>query len=385
MKRRTVLAAGVACGACLAIGRAFGQAPHYAAPDRFTRPDIASDEGGLWALMDREEKALRRSPLVLRDAALARYVQEIACRLGGTHCPDIRSFVVRTPQFNASMAPNGMMQVWTGLLLRMENEAQLAAVIGHEIGHYLQRHSIDRLRDIKSKSAVGQVLGLFGLVGALGQIAVAASIHAYSRDHEHEADRIGAVLMHQAGYDVAEAAKVWNNLLQEARAREGKEPEETAPLFASHPAPPERRSKLEEIAAALPGGGNGGDLYRQRIAPHLDEWLQDEVKRGQYEESLALFSRQVNGEMAPDLVRYYRGEIYRLRAKDGDLDRALADYQTAAQASNPPALAYRGIGLICRQQGRKDEALQNLRRYLELAPAAPDAAFIQSYLAELAS
>ena len=385
MKRRQVLAAGAACCAGLLARSAGAQAMHYAAPERFGRPDIASDEGGLWALMDREEKGLRRSPLVLRDEKLKNYVQDIACRLGSEHCPDIRVYLVRTPLFNASMAPNGMMQVWTGLLLRMENEAQLAAVLGHEIGHYLQRHSVERLRDIRSKSAFGQVLGLFGLIGAVGQIAVAASAYAYGREHEHEADRIGAVLMHRAGYDVAEAAKVWNNLLKEVRAREGKEPEQTAPLFASHPAPPERRDILGQIAASMPGGSRGDDAYRRHVATHLDEWLQDEVKRGQYAESLALISRQIGSGFAPGLMSYYRGEVYRLRAEPGDLDLALADYRLAAQMPDPPAVAFRGIGLICRQQGQTAEAVQGLRRYLELAPTAPDAAFIQSYLAELGS
>lgn len=386
MKRREILTASAACCCAGLLARpALGQALNYSSPERFARPDVASDEGGLWALMDREEKALRRSPLVIRDDPLKSYIQDIACRLGDGHCPDIRTFIVRTPLFNASMAPNGMMQVWTGLLLRMENEAQLAAVIGHEIGHYLQRHSIERLRDIKSKSAVGQVLGLFGLVGALGQIAVLASAYAYGRDHEHEADRIGAVLMHRAGYDVGEASKVWHNLLMEVRAREGKEPDQTAPLFATHPAAPERRENLDKYAAELPGGTTGNEAWRRHVERYLDEWLQDEAKRGQYDESLALLTRQLESGFAPGLMRYYRGETYRLRAKEGDLERALADYRDAAQTPNPPAAAFRGTGLLSRQQGNKDEAVRNLRRYLELAPTAPDAAFIQSYLAELGS
>ena len=109
---------------------------------------MASDEGGYgpsWTGRNR----LRRSPFNLRDPKLRSYVQDIACRLGAGHCPDIRVHLVRTPYFNASMAPNGMMQVWSGLLLRVDNEAQLAAVLGHEIGHYLARHSVERLRDVK--------------------------------------------------------------------------------------------------------------------------------------------------------------------------------------------------------------------------------------------
>ena len=112
-------------------------------PPPFAKPETATDEGGLWALMDREEAKLKRSSFLIRDKALQQYVSGIACRLAGDHCPGVRVYLVRTPVFNANMAPNGMMQVWSGLLLRMGNEAQLAAVLGHEIGHYLARHMID--------------------------------------------------------------------------------------------------------------------------------------------------------------------------------------------------------------------------------------------------
>ena len=386
MKRRQLLAAGCACCASALVPRAWAQeTPDYLAPQRFQRPDLATDEGGLWAMMDREEKALRRSPLVLRDARLGGYVLDIACRLGAAHCPDIRVFLVRTPQFNASMAPNGMLQIWTGLLLRMENEAQLAAVIGHEIGHYLQRHSVDRLRDIKSRAAAGQVLALFGLAGAIGQLAVLAGGFAYSRDHEHEADRIGAHLMHRAGYRVSESAAVWNNLLDEARAREGDEPSATSPLFASHPAPPERRNNLAQLAQSMPGGTDGKDRYAEHTGHLIDEWLQDEIKRGQYAESLVLLSRRIDTGGAAGLMRYYRGEVHRLRGLAGDHDLAWSDYQLAVADADPPPPAFRGIGLVARQRGQMSEARHAFARYLDLAPEAPDAALIKSYLAELNS
>lgn len=336
-------------------------------------------------MMDREEKALRRSPLLLRDPALRAYIEGIACRLGAEHCPDIRVFLVRTPLFNASMAPNGMMQVWTGLLLRMENEAQLAAVIAHEIGHYLQRHSVERLRDIKDKAALGQVLGLLGAAGAVGQFAVMASASAYGREHEREADRIGAILMNRAGYDVAESAKVWNNLLDEVRAREGKDPEQTSSLFATHPAPPERRDTLVQLAASLPGGTRGAEAYAAQTGRFLDEWLQDEVKRGQYAESLALISRHIAAGNAPGLMAFHRGEVYRLRGDAGDQDLALADYRTSTRSSNPSPSAFRGIGLIARQRGQRTEAVDAFARYLELAPDAPDSSFIKTYISELSS
>lgn len=385
MKRRRLLAAGAWCCAGGCASAAWGQALHYSAPTRLGKPDAASDEGGLWGLMDREERNLRRSPFLLRDPALATYVQDLACRLAKDHCPDLRVYLVRTPVFNATMAPNGMMQIWTGLLLRVDNEAQLAAVIGHEIGHYLQRHSLDRMRDIKDRAALAQVAALFGLVGAFGQLAIGAGAFAYGREHEREADRIGAVLMHDAGYDVAEAAKVWGNLVDEVTAREGKEPEKASPLFASHPSSPERRETLGTYARSLPGGTTGAEAYTRQTQRFLDAWLQEEVKRGQHAESLVLLSRLLAGQRTHALVQFYRGEVYRLRGESGDLDLALNDYRGASQAPDAPPPAFRGIGLIARQRGQRTEALEAFGRYLQLAPDAPDSAFIKNYMSELQS
>src|SRR3546814_15342811 len=77
---------------------------------------------------------------------------------------------MRTPYFNASMAPNGMMKVWSGLLLRVNDEAQLAAILGHEMGHYMQRHTLARMRDMRSKAAIGAFLGGLGIVGGIAQL-----------------------------------------------------------------------------------------------------------------------------------------------------------------------------------------------------------------------
>ncbi len=380
MNRRRFVAIGCATCAGLLPGRALAQA--WSAPARFTRPEITSDEGGLWAIMDREEKRLRRSPFALRDPELRGYVQDIACRLASEHCADLRVHLVKTPYFNASMAPNGMMQVWTGLMLRVENEAQLAAVLGHEIGHYLQRHSVERLRDAKSRSAFASFLGLIGPVGAIGQLGLLAGMFAYGREHESEADRIGALLMHRAGYDVAEAARVWENLLMEAKAR-GENAPQPNPMLATHPAPDERIKALTELASANPGGQSGEAAWRERVRPFVREWLGDEVKRGQHEESLALLTRMVKTMPTRPEFLFSRAEVYRLRAKDNDLDVAQDDYQAAAALGGEPAETHRGLGYIYRARKQLPEARSSFQRYLELAPEAPDSRMIKSYMEDL--
>ena len=386
MKRRRFLAAGCLCGLGVAPLLSRAQpvqelpAEAWRMPERFVRPENASDEGGLWALMDREETRLRRSPFAIRDAALQARVQDMACRLAGPHCPDVRVYLMRTPFFNASMAPNGMMQVWSGLMLRVENEAQLAAVLGHEIGHYLARHSVERLRSAKTHSSAATVAAMFGLVGAIAQLGVAASFSGYSRDHERAADRIGVALMRNAGYDPAEAAKIWQNLLLETKANpDARSPN---PLFSSHPAPEERMETLHEIAQANQGGVSKEAEWNQAVKPFLQEWLADEVKRGRREESLALLNRMI--ARSPNaLYLFARGESYRLRGGEGDLDAAVADYLAAASAGGEPAETHRSLGTVYRARQQAPAAKASFQRYLDLAPNAPDSLMIKSYLEEM--
>lgn len=336
------------------------------------------DEAGLWAYMDRQEQRLRRSPFLIRDEALHAYVNNIACRLAGEHCPDVRLYLVRMPQFNATMAPNGMLEVWSGLLLRMSNEAQLAAIIGHEIGHYVARHGVQRLREAKNRTAVSQTAGIaltfFGWLGvaanSLAQLALSAGGMAYGREQEREADRIGLELMERAGYAPVEAARVWSQLLEEARA-ESSMPEYST-LFATHP-PAEERAQALAAAAARSGGRVGADTYRTMLAPHRAAFLRDELLRGRLGESLVLL-----GRLPPDgEVLFFKGEAHRLR---GEPEHALAAYHAAEALPGAPAELYRSMGIVLRRLGEHGDAARAFVRYLELRPDASDAALVRAYL-----
>lgn len=376
-------------GANPAVGGAAGGAANGpAASDihwpsaRFERPAIDTDEGGLWAQMDREETRLRRSQFAVRDAGLARFLQGVIARLAGDHAQDIRVHVVRTPHFNASMAPNGMMQIWTGLLLRVENEAQLAAVLGHEIGHYVERHSLERLRDLKSRAAFAQFIGMFGMVGAIGQLGVLASAFSFSREQETRADRIGMRLMQRAGYDGREAARVWDNLVGELRITQGEDAGRRSPMMATHPPALDRRDVLLALAGSS-GGETGASALREVVTPLRAAWLQDEVRRGQYEESLVLFDRLLSLRADDAAVLLARADVRRLRAEKDDLALARADLDRASTIADAPAEVFRALGLLHRQQADSGAAAAAFEKYLAAAPQAADAGLIKSYITEL--
>lgn len=374
------------CAHCAVLGSTAAVATDgdWIAPQRHPRPELAGDEGGLWALMDREETKLRRSSFMVRDPALRTYLSELACKLAGDHCADLRVYPIRTPMFNASMAPNGMMQVWTGLLLRVDNEAQLAGVLGHEIGHYLQRHSIERLRDAKARSAFATLMAPFGLVGLVGQLGAMAGLLAFSREHEREADRIGIALMKKSGHDPREASKVWANMRTELAAGPGGDPAKRSVMFATHPGIDERQGQLEELAAGS-SGFVGEAEYQARIEPLLGDLLDDELKRAQYDETIVLMDRHCDKRPSRGDLRWFRGEARRLRGQGDDNVLAQADFSACLLLDKAPAQAHRSLGFIFRQQARKDEAVTAFTRYLEALPAAPDASLVQSYLSELKS
>jgi predicted Zn-dependent protease len=376
-----------ACRHCAALAAVAGL-PALAAdqdsepliPPRFKRPAADTDEGGLWAMMDREETRVRRSPLTIKDPGLQAWLDGMIRRLVASHSPDIRVHPVRMPLFNAMMAPNGMMIVWSGLMLRAENEAQLAAVVGHELGHYLERHTLEQLRATRDTALLAQVVGLIGGVGsAVGKIGLAAGMFAFTREHEARADRLGMRLMQRAGYDGRQAAAIWDNLLAELRVSGGQEAGQRGDIFATHPTTAGRRDELLRMAGDR-GGEIGAEPLRAAIAPLRLGWLRDEVKRGQYEESLVLFDRMLQRQPQDAQVRYARGEVYRLRDEGGDSGRALADFELAARAPQPPAETFRSLGLVHRQRNEHAAAAQAFQQYLAVAPQAPDAGLVRSYL-----
>jgi tetratricopeptide (TPR) repeat protein len=188
--------------------------------------------------------------------------------------------------------------------------------------------------------------------------------------------------MIRAGYDGREAARIWQNLRAELSAGAGGDPAKKSVLFASHPPTDEREQALQAQAGA--GGGLlGEEAFAARIEPYMAQLLEDELRRSQYDETIVLMDRLIERRPRRADLRFARGEARRLRQQDGDLDAAVLDYEHALQLDGAPPQALRGIGFVRRQQGRKPEAAASFESYLQRAPAAPDAALIQSYVNEL--
>lgn len=352
------------------------------------RPTTATDEGDLWRMMQRQESDIQQSRFLVKNQDLTAYVHEIACRLLADRCPDVRTYIIRTAYFNASMAPNGMMQVWSGLLLRMHNEAQLAAIIGHECGHYLRQHALQRWREARSTTDVAAFLSLGlgaagGAAGAsLAQLIAAASVMSFSRDQEREADAYGLQLMSKAGYAPLEASKVWSQLIAETKASTASKHESI--LFATHPQPEERLATLRTAAERMIAAGGTYHTYRERLHEHMKPamgfFLKDQLRLRSYGETEVLFDQLLAANGPNGQLLFFKGENYRLRNGSGDSAKALAAYDQALASTGAPPEIYRSIGLIRYHAKEWEKASAAFRHYLDLEPAAEDRLEIQSYI-----
>jgi predicted Zn-dependent protease len=358
-----------------------------------------TDEQGLWHDMARVEEEIADSNLLIEDPKITGYLRDLIGTVGGPAAKDFRIYLMRIPDFNAMMFPTGFAVVFSGLLLRMRSEAQLAGVIAHESGHFLRRHEIRSWRDQRRKTdlfSIGAMLAGIGGAGAgvylgdyvqLAQLGTILSLFKYSREMEAEADAMGAKLIAEAGYDPMEMSTVWQQLIgeeQSSAAYRGKH-RRRGSLFDTHPSDDARMADLKADALELRVPGRVYDNRRARyletIGPIRPMLLDDQVKLNDPGASEYLIET-----LAQDgwngLLRFYEGEIWRMRNRPAfnDEARAAQSYAAAVVYPDAPADAWRWHGIFLMKQGRTAEAKAALAKYLAMKPDAPDAAWVRQVL-----
>ncbi len=357
------------------------------------RPTDA-DEKGLWQEMERVEEEISDSNLLITDGKISGYLKDLIGTVGGPAAKDFRIYLMHIPDFNAMMFPTGFAVVFSGLLLRMRNEAQLAGVIAHESGHFLRSHMIRSWRDQRRKTdlfSIGAMLAGIGGAGAgvylgdyvqLAEFGTLLSLFQYSRAMEAEADALGAKLIAATGYPPIEMANIWQQLIgeEDASARYRGKHRHKGSLFDTHPSDASRMADLRADAAEITVPGKVYDNQRARylatIGPIRPMLLDDQVKLNDPGASQYLIET-----LAQDgwdgLLRFYEGEVWRLRNRPGDDLRADQSYAAAVAYPDAPADAWRWHGNSLLKQGRSGEAKAAFRRYLQMKPDAPDAAWVR--------
>ncbi len=311
------------------------------------------------------------------------YVSEVGQRLAAVSDRPLpyEFTVINDSTPNAWALPGGKIAINRGLLTEMNSEAELAAVLGHEIVHAAARHSAQRLeRGLLLQGAV-LAAGLFsrnseyaGL--ALGGAAIGAGLitQKYSREAEREADYFGMLYMNRAGYDPQAAVELQETFV---RLSEGRREDWLSGLFASHPPSRERVEANRRTAAALgPGGEIGRERYQQQMAPLLAALegyeAHDEGRKaleaGQLDRALRLAEQALAIEPREALFHALRGDV---RFRQGRYQDAVTNYDRAIERNDGYFHFYLQRGLALQKLDQPDRAERDLKRSAQLLPTAP--------------
>lgn len=287
----------------------------------------------------------------LQDEELQTYVSRVGHQLAAvSHAPDLpyEFNVVNTSVPNAYALPGGFVSVTRGLLLEMDHERELAAVIGHEIAHATARHGAQQytrnvftglfltIGEIYLRTEGVQYAGLYGDLGSIGAQAILAS---YSRSQEQQADRLGIHYMAKAGYDPEGMVDLQQTLLALREQRPGW----IEQLFSTHPLSEERIADSRKII----------DEVRGEV----------EIPRDQ---RLDQFEPRVVNTWKPRKPAYNHMDSGVSHLKNDKLEAAKEDFRTAIQIYDGEALFHGWLGQTLTTDDKSEEAREHFDRALAL-------------------
>lgn len=341
------------------------------------------EEQRVWSASNDFEKAIRKGGQIYPSKALESYLQGVMDRLYPEFNGVIKVHVVSSPVLNAFAIPNGHIYMNTGLLARFDNEAQLATVLAHEGAHFVYRHGYYNQESIKGSAAFATITAVIGIpiIGLIGNVVAMSSIFGYSRELETEADNVGFKRLVQAGYDVNEAAKVFEHLAREVKLEEVKD----SVFYSTHPKLQDRIENFTKLAAQENMAGEINQTeYTEKVGNLREEDLALELSFGRYKHIIALLSSPEVLARYPNNVHYYLGEAYRKRNEKDDAAMAIQALDKAINLQADFAPSYRAKGLLLMSQQKNEEASVQFKRYLELAPNASDKSYVENYLETIA-
>jgi predicted Zn-dependent protease len=331
----------------------------------------------------REQEAnLAAQGLLYGDAALDAYLQSVMDRLYPEKHGEYLVRALRSTEFNAFAVASGNIYVFTGALLRLRNEAELAAVLGHEAGHLVADHMYKAIVESKSVARIGSALtlGLATTFPGLGALVNYSTMGGFSHDLEREADHIGFQRLMAAGYEPKAAARVFNRMASEVTERKIKQPPY---IFADHPKLLQRGHNFATLAAGAPAGDlRVNEFVAATQAVRVTVLEQIHERRDGPELLAVLGDAGRTAEFAPS-GEFLLGEGYRFRAAGGDESRALDHYTRSIEKYPDFAPAYGARGRLRARRGEHDAAIVDLERFVTLAPAAPETPFARQTIDRL--
>jgi beta-barrel assembly-enhancing protease len=328
----------------------------------------------------REQSAIARRSTLYREPQLEQHLERIVACLIATEAPEEtvpRIVLISDPGLNAYSFPDGAIYIHTGILSHLENEAELALLLAHELAHVTRRHALRVLAAGPAEPdvtvldrALSESLSWFHDMGMSQELAYPSEeLASLRRSLEQEADRAGLDMVIKANYDPFEALEIFGHL----REGDGKGTGE------------DRGAAL--LQALTPIDSVPGRLTDRRVfGKHLQQLLLDQAKldlrQGRWDEALRCARRLARDAPAYAWGYFLLGEILRQRNEPGDTPQALAHFFRAIVSDPSLPGPHKAIGLIYFQQGQARLAKGYFEDALALAPHSHDSDYIRSYLSQ---
>ncbi|WP_432735291.1 M48 family metalloprotease [Maridesulfovibrio sp. FT414] len=330
----------------------------------------------------------------VQDANINRYVSEVGMSLARTsHRPDMpyNFRCVNATYVNAYAFPGGSIACTRGILLTLENEAELAALMGHEIGHVSARHTASRMSSslaVQGVLAIGlgvlatQDSDLVPLAAGLGGIGAGLLLASYSRSDERQADSLGMEYMDKAGYDPEGMV----GLMDELNKLHKSQPSFVQQMFASHPMSSERYDTAVRARQTIYADSKRGKLLRERymdniasirkIEPAIVEMQKGEgqMRRKAFPQAEEHFARALS--IAPN---DYAGLMLMSKCQLA-MGKKQSGLQYAQQARNKypqEAQALHMVGMMSLENREYEQALVNFEAYEKALPGNPMTTFFK--------
>ncbi len=333
------------------------------------------------------QKLVNESGLEYRDPLLQGYLDQVVVKLLP---PEVlkrfpfKILMVKNPSFQGFALPDCVICLHTGLLSRLENEAQLAFLLAHEMTHCTHSHALRTLRhidrevvDTRDTNEVSQDKRLLTLLGTTGSLD---RIRRYTQELETEADLVGLGLIMKAGYDPNQALGLleFAGIEVAEESSEGRLPSENSRDI---------HRRLEICRNFLDNEYEGKKVAKQNQEVFflylqtaiLDNTLLD-IRAGRFHSAERNLEKYLTVKPDDSRAHYLLGEVFRQRSEEGDKEKGKAHYKKAMSLDPFYPDPHRGIGLIHYKSGDKALSRNHFESYLALSPQATDLAYIRGYL-----
>jgi len=256
---------------------------------------VLMSEGEELALGRKTSQQVMKEYRIYENPSLQRYVQSVGDRVAkGSHRQNLvyRFTLLDSPQVNAFALPGGYIYITRGLLVYLNSEAELAAVLGHELGHVTARHSVRQHSMSTTTNVLGALVSAASGVQGVGQLTNllgTSIVRGYGREHELEADGLGVEYLVRAGYPASAMKKVITVLKnqevfdKQLAIEEGRKPRAYHGVFSTHPDNDTRLKKvLNRMGRSSVSKGQDAAFLKRMKGLTFGDSAKDGVIRGNY-------------------------------------------------------------------------------------------------------